>query len=148
MAKHISVLLPNEPGRLEEIAELLKRCLPPVNIWAYHIANVGRAGILQLVCIPHFVALRALTAKYGHYVADSEIVAIKVPNEPGQLFDLLSFLDGRDLVSSYQTLDVDGHAVIILEFGTKGEIDQVRHAISGSAYRLMDSLGEGDGRNE
>jgi hypothetical protein len=148
MPKHISVLIPNYPGRLQDIAEVLNQPNPPVNIWAYHIANAGRTGMIQMVCLPHDLAMRALTGKYGHYVVESEILAIKVPNEPGQLFRLLRLLDGRDLVSSYQTLDVDGCAVIIIEMGSKGDVESARSILIESGCLLVERFGGDDGSRD
>jgi hypothetical protein len=148
MPKHLTVLIANEPGRFQEIAELLASCVPPVNIWAHHMATTGRTGVVQMVCVPHQVAIRALSAKYGHYVAESEILAIKVPNEPGRLLQILLLLLAHNLVSSYQTLDVDGQTVLLLEFDSEEDLKAARVTVSEGGYTLIESIAEQDGTGE
>lgn len=113
MLKQITVLLPNVPGRLAAVADLLAK--RNVDIIAYHLSNAGRTGFVQLICEPHDKAIETLIEKYKYYVIQSNVISVRVPNQPGGLQRVLSPLRERVNITNSYSYDKEGDSFIILD---------------------------------
>lgn len=145
MVYHLTVVLPNEPGVLLKVAETLTK--KDVNIWAYHLANTGRGGYVQLLCDPHDIAYEALVEEYGHFVSEQEVLAVAGPNKPGVLTGVLEVLwsEKVNVAHSYQTHTGSGRALIILDFDNHRYLEAARDALTSSGYDLVDNPTHVDG---
>lgn len=141
MPMHVTVLLPNQPGALCGVADLLGS--EDINIWAYHLANAGRTGFVQMLCIPHDRAMRILRGKYKHYVTESEVIVIKLDDEPGQLGAVLRILDAHqlNLTHSYGAFDEFGNGVLVLDIELPAERDIAKELLETHGYTLLEEIG-------
>jgi hypothetical protein len=93
--RQISVFLDNKPNQLTGVMKLLKE--NNINIRALSIADTKDFGILRMIANDTDKAADILR-KASYAVADTEIVAISIPDTPGQLSRVLDIL-GADNVN-------------------------------------------------
>lgn len=93
--RQISVFLDNKPNQLTGVMKLLKD--KKINIRALSIADTKDFGILRMIVNDTDKAVDILRAA-SYAVADTEIVAISIPDTPGQLSRVLDIL-GADNVN-------------------------------------------------
>ncbi len=93
--RQISVFLDNKPNQLTGVLKLLKE--NNINIRALSIADTKDFGILRMIANDTDKAADILR-KASYAVADTEIVAISIPDTPGQLSRVLDIL-GADNVN-------------------------------------------------
>ena len=93
--RQISVFLDNKPNQLTGVLKLLKE--NNINIRALSIADTKHFGILRMIANDTDKAADILR-KASYAVADTEIVAISIPDTPGQLSRVLDIL-GADNVN-------------------------------------------------
>lgn len=140
MARHLTILLPNVPGALYDVAQALSE--NDVNIWTHHLANLGRSGFVQLICDPHDAAYRVLKSKYKYYVTESEVLAIKVDNKPGSLVRVLRLLKEADLsiINSYDTFDANGAAITIMELDPSSQLPNAKHLLHANNIEVVEEI--------
>jgi len=120
--RQISVFSENRPGRLAAIAHALGE--EKVNILAFSIAEANGFGVVRaLVDHPEkaFEKLQSL----GFNVAYTEVLAVKMKDKPGGLYEVAKILGdaGINIEYSYAYSGKEG-AVLILR------VDQVEDAIA------------------
>ena len=93
--RQISVFLDNKPNQLTGVMKLLKE--NNINIRALSIADTKDFGILRMIANDTDKAADILR-KASYAVAGTEIVAISIPDTPGQLSRVLDIL-GADNVN-------------------------------------------------
>ena len=93
--RQISVFLDNKPNQLTGVMKLLKE--NNINIRALSIADTKDFGILRMIANDTDKAADILR-KASYAVAATEIVAISIPDTPGQLSRVLDIL-GADNVN-------------------------------------------------
>ena len=120
--KQISVFSENRPGRLAAIAHALEE--EKINILAFSIAEANGFGVVRALVDYPQKAYQKLTG-LGFNVAFTDVIAVKMRDEPGGLFEIASMLgDGEiNIEYSYAYSGKDA-AVLILR------VDDVRKAIS------------------
>lgn len=94
-AKQISVFVDNKPNQLTGIMSLLKE--NGINIRALSLADTSDFGILRMVVNDTDKAAEALK-KASYAVTVTEVIAITIPDAPGQLSRVLDIL-GADNVN-------------------------------------------------
>jgi len=96
--RQISVFLDNSPNQLKGAVELLKNS--GINIRALSLADTKDFGILRIIVNDTDKALNALkSASYAAIV--TEIIAISIPDSPGQLSRVLDVLGNRNVNIEY-----------------------------------------------
>lgn len=96
--RQISVFLDNKPNQLTGVMKLLKQ--HKINIRALSIADTKDFGILRMIVDDTDKAVDTL--REGAYaVAETEIVAITIPDTPGQLSRVLDILGGQNVNIEY-----------------------------------------------
>ena len=140
MPKHITVVLANQAGALADVLDALARS--NVNVWAFHVANTGRNGFVQMICLPHETAINVLRQTYGYYATEGEIIAIRLPHRPGELLRVMKVLaDQRINIShAYNTFD-RGQPLVILDLEVPWEIETVRNLLRTHKIKLVDVIG-------
>lgn len=96
--RQISVFLDNKPNQLTGVMKLLKN--HTINIRALSIADTKDFGILRMIVDDTEKAVDVLRdASYA--VAETEIVAITIPDTPGQLSRVLDILGEQNVNIEY-----------------------------------------------
>ena len=93
--RQISVFLDNKPNQLTGVMKLLKE--NGINLRALSIADTKDFGILRMIANDTDKTVDVLR-KASYVVADPEVVAISIPDTPGQLSRVLDIL-GSDNVN-------------------------------------------------
>ncbi len=97
-AKQISVFVDNKPNQLTGVMALLKDSC--INIRALSLADTSDFGILRMVVNDTDKAEKVLkNASYA--VTVTEIVAITIPDSPGQLSRVLDILGAENVNLEY-----------------------------------------------
>ena len=94
-ANQLSVFLENKPGALRRPVQLLADAR--FNILTLSLADTQQFGILRLI-VRDWEKARQLLEKEGFVVKVSEVVAIEVPDQPGELAEILAALE-RDRIN-------------------------------------------------
>jgi hypothetical protein len=87
--KQLAVFLENKSGRLTEVTQILAD--HKINLTAFSIADSSDYGILRMITSDQVLAEKVLKEK-GFSVHSNEVIALKVPHEPGALFLALKIL--------------------------------------------------------
>lgn len=93
--RQISVFMDNKPGQLSGVMEIIKES--GINVRALSLADTKDFGILRIIVHDTEKAVDALKGA-GYAVTVNEIVAITIPDSPGQLSRVLEIL-GKDNVN-------------------------------------------------
>ena len=89
MSRQLNIFVENKPGRINSIAENL--CKSNIDIRAFAIEDRGDYGLLKLIVDKPEQAYLAL-ADLGCACALKDILAISIPDEPGNFHRLTSAL--------------------------------------------------------
>lgn len=89
MSKQLNIFVENKPGRIDSIAENLRKS--NIDIRAFAIQDRGDYGLLKLIVDKPEQAYLAL-ADLGCACALKDILAISIPDEPGNFHKLTSAL--------------------------------------------------------
>lgn len=100
MAKQLTIFVENRPGRLKAISENLNK--NHIDIRAFTIQDRGDYGLLRLIVDKPSDAYLAL-ADVGCACALKDVLAVSVPDEPGNFHKLTSALaaDGINIRDAY-----------------------------------------------
>ena len=97
-ARQISVFLENRPQTLAAAMKLIKEC--GINVRALSLADTKDFGILRMIVNDTDKAVdRLREASYAVTVTD--VVAISIPDEPGQLSRILDILGAKGVNIEY-----------------------------------------------
>ncbi|MCQ2490994.1 MAG: amino acid-binding protein [Ruminococcus sp.] len=96
--RQISVFLDNKPNQLTGVMKLIKN--HNINIRALSIADTKDFGILRMIVSDTEKAVDVLR-EASYAVAETEIVAITIPDTPGQLSRVLDILGEQNVNIEY-----------------------------------------------
>lgn len=96
--KQLSLVIPNEPGALVRVCDVLKR--HSVNISTLTLADTANFGILRLIIREWEEGLKALEDD-GLVVTVSDVLAISIPHVPGGLLKILELLNENRINVEY-----------------------------------------------
>lgn len=121
IVKQISIFSENRPGRLAAIAGALRDA--GINILAFSIAEADGFGVVRALVDRPEDAYRTLT-DLGFRVSFTDVIGVKMRDEPGGLSDIASILGdaGINIEYAYAYSGKDA-AVLILR------VDQVEDAV-------------------
>lgn len=94
----LSVFIENKAGRLANIAETLGDA--DVNIRAMSLSDTANFGIIRLIVDDTEKARRRLKDR-GFTVRLTEVIAVEIPDKPGELGRLLRLLENANLNVEY-----------------------------------------------
>ena len=121
MVKQISIFSENRPGRLAAVAQALGE--ENVNILAFSIAEAEGFGVVRALVDHPEKAFKKLSS-LGFNVAFTDVIAVKMNDEPGGLYKIAKALGDADINIEYAyAYSGKKQAVLILR------IDQVPEAI-------------------
>lgn len=96
--KQVTVFLQNEPGRLEELTEIIGK--NKINISAISIAETSEFGIARMIVDDYEKAVSVL--KEGTFSVNLvEVLCFKTPDTPGALHEALKSLASAGINVSY-----------------------------------------------
>jgi hypothetical protein len=114
--KQISVFLENKSGRLAQVTKILAE--NSINIRALSLADTADFGILRIIVNDSEKASNVLKT-VGYTLAETEVVAVEVPDKPGGLANVLEPLwkAGLDVEYMYAFVQSSGeNAIMIFRF--------------------------------
>ena len=98
MAKQISVFLENKAGRLSNVTRVLGNAR--INIRALSIADTSDFGILRIIVSDPVKAYEILK-EAGFTVSETQVIAVRVPDSPGGLAEILEQMAAENLNIEY-----------------------------------------------
>lgn len=96
--KQISIFLENRKGRMKNALDVLEK--GKVNIRALSIADTSDFGILRLI-VPDPEGTKKLLEDNNFIVKIGEVIAVRMPDKPGGLGEILGILDDNDINLEY-----------------------------------------------
>lgn len=94
----ISVFLQNTAGRLAGLTKTLGEA--GINIRALSIADTSDYGILRLI-VDHSQKALEVLKENGYAVSKTEVIAVRVPDNPGALSKILALLEETGINIEY-----------------------------------------------
>jgi hypothetical protein len=96
--KQISVFLENRSGRLYELCDELGKAA--INMRALSIGEAADFGIVRMI-VNNPEAARKMLANAGFTVAETDVLAVEIPDVPGGLAKVLGALKGKGINVEY-----------------------------------------------
>jgi hypothetical protein len=123
--RQISVFSENKPGRLAAMAKALQE--EQVNILAFSIAEAGEFGVVRALVDQPERAYRKLSS-LGFVVSFTEVVGVKMRDEPGGLYEVARILGEAkiNIEYSYAYSGKDMAVLILRVDNTREAIKQIR----------------------
>ena len=112
--KQLTVFVENKQGALVAITDTLAK--HNVNIRALSIADTQEFGILRLIVSDNAAAVKTLTDE-GHLINTTDVVGVKIGDEPGKLSKALEVLDAAGINMEYLyafMARTEKHAYVVL----------------------------------
>ena len=107
MISQLTVFLENEEGRLASAVRTISNA--GINMQALFLADTADFGILRIFCDPPKKACAALIDA-GYRAKLIDVVAVKVSNTPGELANLMDYLNDTNVNVEY------AHCFIVGEY--------------------------------
>ena len=135
--KQLTVFVENKQGTVVSITETLAK--NNVNLRALSIAETETFGILRLIVNDEKTAQEKL-AEQGYLLQMTEVVGVKIGDEPGKLSEALSILDANGINLEYLyafMARTEKHAYVVLRvadnaLAEKALVEAGFHLISSS----------------
>lgn len=130
--KQLTVFIENRAGRLEDVAQVLKD--HDINIVSVSLADTSDYGLLRFILSDYEKAVRVLKDA-GFSAMASDVIAVKLTQEVGQLSELLAVLSKVNVNVEYMyglTSD-DQTAFIVLKTNDQ---NKALEAVTDAGYEL------------
>jgi hypothetical protein len=133
MIDQVTVFLENDKGRLLALTRALAAA--DVNMQALTIAETSDYGLVRIVCDRPKEAVAALGAADFRAIV-TKVLAVRVPNRPGGLAELLETLDslGLNIEYGYCFSAVEGEAVDVLKVR---DPEKATEALAAAGYEVL-----------
>lgn len=96
--KQLTIFVENKQGTLVDVTDTLAK--HNVNIRALSIADTQDFGILRLIVNDNDTALKTL-AEEGYLIKTTDVVGVKIGDQPGKLSKALNILDENNINMEY-----------------------------------------------
>ena len=126
--KQLPLFVENKKGALVAITETL--AAKNINIRALSIADTQEFGILRLIVTDNELAINALSEE-GYLIKTTEVVGVKIGDEPGKLSKALSVLDKENINMEYLYAFMsrtEKHAYVVLRVEDNAHAEQALEA--------------------
>ncbi|MCX6699922.1 MAG: ACT domain-containing protein [Methanomicrobiales archaeon] len=120
--RQISVFSENKPGRLASIAKAFLE--EKINILAFSIAEADGFGVVRALVNQPDKAFTKLTA-LGYNVAFTDVIAVKMKDQPGGLFEIADLLGDAGINMEYAYAYSGKEAAVLII-----RVDHVDEAVS------------------
>ena len=132
--KQLTVFVENKQGTLVDITDTLAK--HNVNIRALSIADTQDFGILRLIVNDNDTALKTL-ADEGYLIKTTDVVGVKIGDEPGKLSKALNVLDENAINMEYLYAFMsrtEKHAYVVLRVADNAAAET---ALENSGFHLI-----------
>ena len=112
--KQLTIFVENKQGALVAVTDTLAK--HKVNMRALSIAETQDFGILRLIVDDEALAEKTLTEE-GYLIKVTEVVGVKISDEPGKLTEALAVLDKKGINMEYLyafMARTEKHAYVVL----------------------------------
>ena len=123
--KQLSIFVENKQGTLVKITDTLAN--NNINIRALSIADTQDFGILRLIVTDNDLAIKALTDE-GYLIKTTDVVGVKISDEPGKLSKALAVLDEEKINMEYLYAFMsrtEKHAYVVLRVADNAHAEKV-----------------------
>ena len=123
--KQISAFIENSPGMLAQFTRLLAE--HDIDLVSLSVADTTHFGILRGIVADYEKAVRLLSEN-GYTVKLTDVLAVRVPDTPGGLADVLDRLNAADIAVEYLysfVRNTGDHALIIFRVDKLAEAVKV-----------------------
>ena len=128
--KQVTIFIANQEGRIERVTEVLKD--NEVNITSLSLAESVDFGLLRLIVSDPNKAVSCLKAA-GLSARLSNVIAVRIPNEPGSLHELLTTVKEFNIEYMY-VLSTDKYASMIMKIH---DIEEAEEVLSKKGFKLL-----------
>ncbi len=132
--KQVTVFVQNKQGALVSITETL--AANNVNIRALSIADTQDFGILRLIVNDTETALKTLSDE-GYLLNTTQVVGVKIGDQPGKLSGALAVLDQADINMEYLyafMTRTEKHAYVVLRVADN---DAAEQALENAGFHII-----------
>ena len=132
--QQLTVFVKNERGALVEITDTL--AAHNVNIRALSIADTEEFGILRMIVSDNAVAAATLTEQ-GYLLKMTDVVGVKIGDEPGKLSKALAVLDEAKINMEYLyafMTRTEKHAYVVLRVANNAAAEA---ALEAAGFHLI-----------
>ncbi len=123
--KQLTVFVENKPGALVVITDTL--ATHDINIRALSIADTQDFGILRLIVNDNAAAL-AVLGEQGYLIKTTDVVGVKIGDQPGKLSKALEVLDKAQINMEYLyafMARTEKHAYVVLRVADNAAAEAV-----------------------
>ncbi len=123
--KQLTIFVENKKGALVDITKTLAD--NNVNLRALSIADTQDFGILRLIVNDNETATKALQ-EAGYLIKITDVVGVKIGDQPGKLSKALEVLDGADINMEYLyafMARTEKHAYVVLRVADNDAAEKV-----------------------
>lgn len=123
--KQLTVFVENKQGALVSITETLSK--NNINLRALSIAETRDFGILRLIANDEDKAEKILTEE-GYLIKITEVIGVKIVDEPGKLSEALKVLDDNKINMEYLyafMARAEKHAYVVIRVENNAEAESV-----------------------
>jgi hypothetical protein len=119
--RQISIFSENRPGRLAAVARTMEE--EEINIYAFSIADANGFGVIRAIVNKPDEAYKKLT-EMGFTVSFTDVIAVRMRDEPGGLFDIAEILGEAGINIDY-AYAYSGKEVAVLILRVDAPIDAI-----------------------
>jgi hypothetical protein len=126
--KQLTVFVENKQGALVDITDTLAK--HNVNIRALSIADTQDFGILRLIVNDNETAIKTLSGE-GYLIKTTDVVGVKIGDEPGKLSTALQVLDDAHINMEYLyafMTRTEKHAYVVLRVADNAAAEKALEA--------------------
>jgi hypothetical protein len=132
--KQLTIFVENKQGTLVNITDVLAK--NNVNMRALSIADTQDFGILRLIVDNNDVATKALQDA-GYLIKMTDVVGVKIGDQPGKLSKALEVLDEADINMEYLyafMARTEKHAYVVLRVADN---DAAEKALEAAGFHMI-----------
>ena len=132
--KQLNIFVENKQGALVDITNTLAR--HEINIRALSIADTEEFGILRLIVNDTETSAKMLTDE-GYLIQITEVIGVKIGDEPGKLSSALEVLDNAKINMEYLYAFMsrtEKHAYVVLRVADN---DAAESALEAAGFHMI-----------
>ncbi len=134
--RQISIFSENRPGRLAAVARTMEE--EEINIYAFSIADANGFGVIRAIVNKPDEAYKKLS-EMGFTVSFTDVIAVRMRDEPGGLFDIAEILGDAGINIDY-AYAYSGKEVAVLILRVDAPLDAIIRLRDHGAELIRSSL--------
>ena len=132
--KQLTVFVENKQGTLVSVTDTLSK--HNINLRALSIAETQDFGILRLI-VNDEAAAESILKEEGYIIKITEVVGVKIGDQPGKLSEALKVLDESKINMEYLyafMARTEKHAYVVIRVEDNGAAEA---ALAGAGFKLV-----------